>query len=51
MRTKKQKQKDAADFMAYLKTVPKERLSKAALYLLKHENDAPVKMDMKYVLK
>lgn len=50
-RTKAQKKADMAELIAKLKDTPKEKLSKAAKYLLAHENDEPVEMDMKAVLR
>ncbi len=40
-----------AELIAKLKSMPQERLSKAARYLLAHEHDEPVEMDMKAVLR
>lgn len=39
------------DFLAQLKSMPAEKLSKTAKYFLAHEHDEPVEMDMKAVLK
>lgn len=50
-RTKKQKAEDWAAFMEKLRNTPKDRLSKAAKYVLEHEDDPPVELDMRYVLK
>ena len=51
MKTSEAKQKEWQDFLAKLKATPPEKLSKAARYLLEHEHDAPVEMDMKAVLR
>lgn len=51
-RTKKQKAEDWAAFMEKLRNTPKDRLSKAAKYVLEHEDeDGTYWMDMKAVLK
>lgn len=51
MKTSEAKQKEWQDFLAKLKATPPEKLSKAARYLLEHEYDAPVEIDMKAVLR
>jgi hypothetical protein len=50
-KTKEEKRKEMAEFIAKLKATPQEKLSKAAKYLLAHENDEPVYYDMKAVMK
>lgn len=49
--TKKQRKADMAELIAKLKSTPQEKLSKAAKYLLAHEHDEPVEMDMRAVLR
>lgn len=51
-KTKEQKQKEWQDFVAKLKTLPPEKLSKAAKWVLKEEEKgSEYWMDMKAVLK
>lgn len=51
-KTKEEKQKDWQDFVAKLKTLPPEKLSKAARWVLKEEEKGnEYWMDMKAVLK
>lgn len=50
-RTKEQKKADMTELIAKLKAMPQENLSKAAKYLLAHEHDEPVEMDMRAVLR
>ena len=50
-RTKKQKEIERIAFYERLKATPKEKLSPIAKYWLEHENDEPVKLNMRYVLR
>ncbi len=38
-------------FIEKLRNTPKEKLSKAAKYLLEHEGEEPTELNMRYVLK
>lgn len=50
-KTKEEKRAESKAFMEELKKMPKGKLSKIALYWLAHENDEPVEMDMRAVLR
>ena len=50
-KTKEEKRADMAELIARLKATPKDKLSAAAKYLLAHENDEPVELNMRYVLR
>lgn len=51
-KTKEEKRKDWQDFVAKLKTLPPEKLSKAAKWILENEGKSNnVYYDMKAVLK
>lgn len=51
-RTKEEKRKNWQEFLAKLRALPPEKLSKGAKWVLEHEGkDAPVTYDLKAVLK